>query len=392
MNKCRSKLLILMGTRPEVIKLASLVHELKKEKAFDTRICFTAQHRDMCEPFLEFFSISPDYDLDVMTENQSLSRIGMKTIERLDPIIKQFSPDALIVQGDTTSAVASSLTAFYNKIQVLHVEAGLRSNSIEEPYPEEINRQLITRIASYHFAPTLRAKMSLLKEGVSESRIFVTGNTVIDALEYTLKRIPLKEKKHSQHGVIKKVLITIHRRENLETRLIELCKAINDIVNRYQDIKIVFPMHMNPVIRKTIKSKLEKSRRIVLTDQLDYVSMIREITESFIVMSDSGGLQEEVPYLGRPLIVLRNVTERPEIIEAGSAILGGTSRESILQAFDKIYNSRELRDRMSKKNKVYGDGNAATRITEIIKSIFKGSDYLENNIESIKKEVEYTAS
>jgi len=392
MNKARAKLLILMGTRPEVIKLASLVHELKKEKTFEIRICFTAQHRDMCEPFLKFFSISPDYDLDVMTEDQSLSRIAMKTIERLDPVIKQFSPDALIVQGDTTSAFASSITAFYNKIQVLHVEAGLRSNSIEEPYPEEINRQLITRIASYHFAPTLRAKISLLKEGVSENRIFVTGNTVIDALEYALKRIPQEENKNSQKGEIKKVLITIHRRENLEMRLIELCKAINELVYRYRDIKILFPMHMNPVIRNTIRNKLAKSHRIELTDQLDYLSMVREITESFIVMSDSGGLQEEVPYLGKPIIVLRNVTERPEIIETGSAILGGTSRESITQAFDKIYNSRELRDRMSKKNKIYGDGKAAIRITEVIKSIFKGSDYLENNIESIKKEVEYTAS
>jgi len=384
----RIKLLILMGTRPEVIKLAPVVHELKKKSdIFDTAVCFTAQHRHMCDPFLDLFTIKPDYDLDVMIENQSLSRITTRTIERLNGVLDLCSPDAIIIQGDTTSAVASSLAAFYRRIKVFHVEAGLRSYSRNEPFPEEINRQIITRTADYHFAPTARAKNALISEGISDFSIFVTGNTVIDALEYGLALIGEEGGKVNEHPY-KKVLVTIHRRENLENGIVEICRAINEIVNRYSDVRFIFPMHINPAVREKVHKHLNKSNKIELVEQLDYLSMLKVIKESFAVMTDSGGLQEEVPFIGRPLMVLRNVTERMEIIEQGSAVLAGVKKESILREFDRIYNDEELRKRMSRSNRIYGDGRAAWRIVRFVELLLNESN---DDIESVKKEVEYSA-
>ena len=434
-GKRRINTLVLFGTRPEVIKLAPVVKELEKSpNLFNVKTCFTAQHRDVCEPFLEFFEITPDFDLNVMIENQSINDVTIRILERLSGVMDEFDPELIIVQGDTTSAFAAALLGFYRKIIVCHVEAGLRSHDRKKPFPEEMNRVLISRLSDIHFAPTKNAKEALIAEGIDESSVFVTGNTVIDSLKYAIEILDGKNgtngkrreastarsvleiwKEHSRRMKKKEansgseytravenktgrehhhttraeaedlpakgpqenktgnepklVLVTTHRRESISRGIIEICRAVNEIVKRHGDVFVLFPMHANPAVENLAKKTIVESERVKITRQLEYLEMIEAVRESFIVMTDSGGLQEEVPYIGKPLIILRDVTERNEIVENGRAVLGGTESRSIVDAFESIYGDRDRYESMSRRSAIYGDGKASQRIVEAIHSV-----------------------
>ncbi|MGD1048476.1 MAG: UDP-N-acetylglucosamine 2-epimerase (non-hydrolyzing), partial [Candidatus Krumholzibacteriaceae bacterium] len=321
----KRRLMIVFGTRPEVIKLAPLIEELRRRPGtFAIRTCFTAQHRQMCDPLLRFFSIKPAHDLNVMTENQSLTDIATRTMERLDAILERERTDMVVVQGDTTSAFAAALAAFYRHIPVAHVEAGLRTHNIWNPYPEEINRQLIGRVAQLHFAPTKRAAGALTDEGVDGKSVFVTGNTVIDALHLTLAKLKsLKRRRRLQRRAQRLILVTAHRRENFGGGIEEICAALLDLVERNADVEIVLPVHPNPAVRRPIERTLSSHPRITLTAPLEYMDLVGVMKEASLVLTDSGGLQEEAPALGLPVVVMRDETERPEIVEAGGAVLAG---------------------------------------------------------------------
>jgi UDP-N-acetylglucosamine 2-epimerase (non-hydrolysing) len=356
------RLMIVFGTRPEVIKLAPVIAELRKHpRTFSTVTCFTAQHRHMCEGLLRFFSIEPDYDLNIMTEKQSLMDIATRTMRRLDGILAREKPDMVIVQGDTTSAFASALLAFYRHIPVGHVEAGLRTNNIWNPYPEEIN---------LHFAPTRRAARALRDEGLRAGDIFVTGNTVIDALHLTLalmkgKKSGVPARRRSRSGA-SLILVTAHRRENFGKGIDEICAALLDLVKRNDNVEILLPVHPNPAVKRPVERALSSHPRIILSPPLEYMDLVRIMDESSIVLTDSGGLQEEAPALGKPVIVMRDETERPEIVEAGGAVLAGPHRKRIVAEVERILKDRAAYERMAHVRNPFGDGYAARRIVKII--------------------------
>ena len=384
------RLMIVFGTRPEVIKLAPVIAELRTHpKSFSTVTCFTAQHRQMCEGLLDFFSIAPDYDLDIMIEKQSLMQIATRTMERLDKVLGHDNPDMIIVQGDTTSAFASALLAFYRHIPVGHVEAGLRTHNLWNPYPEEINRQLIGRVANLHFAPTKRAARALADEGIRNDHIFVTGNTVLDALRLTLATMKRKKRNTSPHRArkgTKLILVTAHRRENFGRGIDEICAALLDLVERNDDVEIIMPVHPNPAVKKPVERALSSHPRITLSPPLEYMDLVRIMDESNIVLTDSGGLQEEAPALGKPVVVMRDETERPEIVEAGGAVLAGPHRANIVAEVERILKDKKTYTRMARVRNPFGDGHAARRIVRIIDA---WSGHPKLDVRALKQRVEF---
>lgn len=360
------KILTVFGTRPEVIKMAPVIKELRKHPdECICRVCVTAQHRQMIAPLLKLFDIKPDYDLNIMQENQSLEHITITVLAQLGEIIKQEKPDYLAIQGDTTTAMAASLAAFYQKVKIAHIEAGLRTWNKLQPYPEETNRKIIDAVSDLCFAHTEQAKQNLLREGIPEENIEITGNTVIDALldiegrEFDLKgtvleNIPFNEKKV--------ILVTAHRRENFGQPLVNICKAIKEIALRYPDAYIVYPVHLNPNVQKPVYSMLKGIENVLLIEPLGYEYFVQLMKRVYLILTDSGGLQEEAPSLGKPVLVLREVTERPEAVEAGTSQIVGTQPEKIIDQTMKLLEDGSEYERMSKAINPYGDGKASERI------------------------------
>ncbi|MEQ6359348.1 UDP-N-acetylglucosamine 2-epimerase (non-hydrolyzing) [Thermoanaerobacter thermohydrosulfuricus] len=371
------KIISVFGTRPEAIKMAPLIKALEREKDFESKVCVTAQHREMLDQVLRLFNITPHYDLNIMKEKQTLSEITTSALIGLERVFNSEKPDLVLVHGDTTTTFAAALAAFYHKIKVGHVEAGLRSFNKWFPYPEEINRKLTGVLTDLHFAPTSRAKLNLLKEGVSEESIFVTGNTVIDAMAYTVKKdYVFRDERLNQidYNDKKVIVVTAHRRENWGKPLENICNALKRIAQNYKDVYIVYPVHKNPVVRETVFSMLGELGNVLLLDPLDTDEMHNLMAKCYMVMTDSGGLQEEVPSLGKPVLVLRDVTERPEAVEAGTVKVIGTEQEVVYNEGTLLLENKEEYDKMANAVNPYGDGKASLRIIQAIKYAFNLSD------------------
>lgn len=362
----KTKVMSIFGTRPEAIKMAPLVLEIEKNPDhFESIVTVTAQHREMLDQVLDVFGIEPDYDLNIMKQGQSLSDITTRALQGLDTIMKEAQPDIVLVHGDTSTTFVASLAAFYNQIKVGHVEAGLRTRNKYSPYPEEVNRQLTGVIADLHFAPTEKAKQNLLNENKQMNSIFVTGNTVIDALKTTVSdeyTSPLLEK----IGCRRLILMTAHRRENLGDNMQQMFRAIRQLVDIHQDIHVVYPVHLNPVVQQTASEILGDHERIDLIEPLELIDFHNMMAHSYLILTDSGGIQEEAPSLGVPVLVLRDTTERPEGIEAGTLKLVGTDMDKIVEETNNLLNNDEVYQKMSQANNPYGDGKASERIVRII--------------------------
>ena len=366
------KILTVFGTRPEVIKMAPVLKAFREHPAnFICQVCVTAQHRQMIDPLLKLFNIKPVYDLNIMQENQSLEYITINVMTQLAEIIKQEKPDYLVVQGDTTTGMAASLAAFYQKVKIAHIEAGLRTWNKMHPFPEEINRKIIDAVSDLCFAHTEQSKQNLLREGIAEENIEVTGNTVIDALldisgrEFDLKGTVLE---NIPFNAMKIILVTTHRRENLGEPLVNICRAIKEIAMSQPDVYIVYPVHLNPNVQEPVYSILGGIENVLLTEPLDYKTFVQLMKRSYLVLTDSGGLQEEAPSLGKPVLVLREVTERPEAVETGAARIVGTRTEEITATTIKLLEDKRGYERMSKAINPYGDGKASVRIvTRLLK-------------------------
>ncbi|NLL67006.1 MAG: UDP-N-acetylglucosamine 2-epimerase (non-hydrolyzing) [Clostridiaceae bacterium] len=371
------KMMTVFGTRPEAIKMAPLVKELAKKDVIESLVCVTAQHRQMLDQVLDIFKIKPDYDLNIMQDRQTLIDITARAIEGLYEVFQNTKPDMVLVHGDTTTTFAASLAAFYAKVKVGHVEAGLRTYDKYSPYPEEMNRKLTGAIADLHFAPTIANKENLLKENVDEKSIFVTGNTVIDALSSTV----LSEYKFSDPFLNgynfdenRVILVTAHRRENIGQPLNDICTALRKLCDDIPDISVIYPVHLNPVVRETANRILGEHERIHLIDPLNVQDMHNLMNKSTLIMTDSGGLQEEAPSLGKPVLVLRNETERPEAVKAGTVKLLGTDSEIVYKEARLLLEDSSEYQRMAKAVNPYGDGKASKRITEALMYYFKLSD------------------
>lgn len=359
------KVMVVFGTRPEAIKMCPLVKELKKSKALKTVVCVTGQHKEMLKQVLDIFQVAPDYDLEIMKQGQDLYDITADVLRGMRDILKEVAPDVVLVHGDTSTAAASAMAAFYRQIPVGHVEAGLRTYNLDSPYPEEFNRQMIGLVAKYHFAPTEMARQNLLKEGKKEDSIAVTGNTGIDALFTTIKE-------NYKHPVLswaagsRLIVITAHRRENLGQPMHEMFRAIRHIVEEFGDVKAVYPIHLNPLVRRIAKEELEGCDRIRLIEPLAVDAFHNLLSASYLILTDSGGIQEEAPALGKPVLVMRDTTERPEGIKAGTLKLVGTSEEGIYHAFRQLLTNPEVYRTMSGAKNPYGDGKASERIRKVL--------------------------
>lgn len=361
------KIMIIFGTRPEAIKMCPLVIELKKRKSFNIVVCVTGQHRQMLDQVLNAFQVSPDYDLSIMKDKQSLFDVTIAILNSIKDVLILEKPDIVLVHGDTSTTFVASLACFYLQIPVGHVEAGLRTNNIYSPFPEEFNRQAVSIISSYNFAPTEAAKINLINENHSSESIFVTGNTAIDALKTTVK----KDYKHpilDWVGDSKLILITAHRRENLGQPMNNMFNAINRIVNEYQDIKVVYPIHLNPIIRELANTIFSNNNRIKIIEPLEVIDFHNFMNAAYIILTDSGGIQEEAPSLGKPVLVLRDTTERPEGIAAGTLKLVGTDENTIYIEFKRLLNDSKLYLSMSNASNPYGDGYACKKIADILES------------------------
>ncbi len=366
----KKKILIVFGTRPEAIKMSPLVKEFQKhEEHFMTRVCVTAQHREMLDQVLDFFEIKPDYDLDLMQPGQNLYTLTARIITEMKPVMEDFDPDYVFVHGDTTTTMASSIAAFYNQSKVCHVEAGLRTHNKWSPFPEEINRQVAGRIADYHFAPTMTSRQNLLDENVPEEHIFVTGNTVIDALISSVKKVDenpsdFVSSMKEQLGNKEMILVTGHRRENHGQGFEDICKALKTIAVNHPECIIVYPVHLNPKVQEPVNRILSTQENIILIDPLAYQDFIWMMNRSKLIITDSGGVQEEAPSLGKPVLVMRDTTERPEAVEAGTVILVGTDMDKIVQETYTLMTDKETFERMSTLHNPYGDGKACERIVD----------------------------
>ncbi|MDK2933882.1 MAG: hypothetical protein PWP27_1692 [Clostridiales bacterium] len=363
------KVMTIFGTRPEAIKMAPLVKELEKYREIHSIVCVTAQHREMLDQVLEIFDIKPDYDLDIMQQRQTLTSITTRALEGLDEIMRKVQPDLVLVHGDTTTTFVGSLAAFYNKIKVGHVEAGLRTFDKYFPYPEEMNRRLTGVMADLHFAPTIANKRNLMNENVKEDTIYVTGNTVIDALKTTVKedyQFETEVLKKLDYQNKKVMLVTAHRRENLGEPLKNICKALGELVNKYEDIEVVYPVHLNPAVRETAFHILGSLSRVHLIEPLNVQELHNIMHRCYVVLTDSGGLQEEAPSLGKPVLVLRNETERPEAVEAGTVKIAGVDKDNIIQLASVLIENGAVYNKMAKATNPYGDGYAAHRIVQAI--------------------------
>ncbi|WP_426279033.1 non-hydrolyzing UDP-N-acetylglucosamine 2-epimerase [Chryseobacterium sp. S-02] len=368
------KNLIIFGTRPEAIKMAPLVKEFQKSSEFETKVCVTAQHREMLDQVLDFFHIQPDFDLDLMKPNQNLYTLTADIITELKSILESFKPDFVYVHGDTTTTMAASIASFYSGAKVCHVEAGLRTQNKYSPFPEEINRQITGRIAEFHFAPTEQAKQNLLRENIEESNILVTGNTVIDALIESSKKVGNLENNEIDNlkalinSSKKIILVTGHRRENHGEGFISICEALREIAMNNSDIQIIYPVHLNPNVKGPVYKILSEIENIKLIDPLSYPSFVWLMNKSFIIITDSGGVQEEAPSLGKPVLVMRDITERPEAVEVGTVILVGTDKNKIIIEVNSLLKDSERYQSMSALHNPYGDGKACQRIVEFIKN------------------------
>lgn len=369
MNKI--KVISVFGTRPEAIKMAPLVKEfIENSEYFDSKILVTGQHREMLDQVLDIFKIVPDYDLNIMKHNQSIVDITSEVVKGIDEILKDFSPDVLLVHGDTTTSFAAALAAFYNHVKVGHVEAGLRSGNKYSPYPEEMNRSLTGRIADFHFAPTKGNEENLINENIDKEHIFVTGNTVIDALLSVVD-----SKFRFEHPVLKKIdfenqrilLLTAHRRENLGKPMEDIFKAIKRIVLEFDDVEVIYPVHLNPIVQKIANQVLGEVKRIHLIEPLDYLPFANLISKSHLILTDSGGIQEEAPALGKPVLVLRKETERPEAVEAGTVKIVGTNEMNVYETIKMLLTNDYEYQKMANAVNPYGDGSTSKRIVNIIK-------------------------
>ena len=360
------KIMLVFGTRPEAIKMCPLVNELKKYKDdFETIVCVTGQHRQMLDQVLNAFHVVPDFDLSVMKENQTLFDVTNNILNLIKSVLEEVKPDVVLVHGDTSTTFVTALACFYLQIPVGHVEAGLRTYDIYSPYPEEFNRQAVGIIAKYNFAPTEISKQNLIREGKDSSTIYVTGNTAIDALKTTVK----KDYSHSElewASDSKLIMLTAHRRENLGEPMHHMFRAIRRIIDEHDDVKVIYPIHMNPVVRKAAKEELGDSNRVHIIEPLDVLDFHNFLARSYLILTDSGGIQEEAPSLGKPVLVMRDTTERPEGIKAGTLKLVGTNEETIYQNFKLLLEKKEEYDKMTHASNPYGDGTACNKIVNIL--------------------------
>ena len=359
------KVMVVFGTRPEAIKMCPLIKELKSRTSLETIVCVTGQHRQMLDQVLEVFNIIPDYDLDIMKDRQTLFDVTTSILEKIRKVLENEKPNIVLVHGDTTTTFAAALASFYLQIPVGHVEAGLRTYNIYSPYPEEFNREAVGIISEYSFAPTELSRNNLLKEGKKEESIYVTGNTAIDALRTTVNENYTHE--YLQWvGNSKLIMITAHRRENLGEPMKNMFRAIRRVMKEHLDVKAIYPIHMNPSVREIADKVLGNETRIKIIEPLEVVDFHNFLNKSYLILTDSGGIQEEAPSLGKPVLVMRDTTERPEGIKAGTLKLVGTSEESIYLNFKELLNNEEEYQRMSKANNPYGDGLASKRIADIL--------------------------
>ncbi|MCL2564971.1 MAG: UDP-N-acetylglucosamine 2-epimerase (non-hydrolyzing) [Defluviitaleaceae bacterium] len=374
MQKDKIKVMSVFGTRPEATKMGPLVKVLEKDDAFSSIVCVTAQHRGMLDEVLEIFDIKPDYDLDIMKEGQSLEYITTSALNGLCKVIDEAKPDLLLVHGDTTTSFAGSLAAFYRGVKLGHVEAGLRSYDKLRPYPEEMNRKLTGVLADIHFAPTHKAKENLYKENINPNDIFVTGNTAVDCVKdsfkdnFIFKRDILNDIDYKGKKII---TVTAHRRENLGEPLENICKALRIIADENDDVLVIYPVHPNPAVKNTVYSILSEIKGIYLTEALDFVDLHNLMARSYLILTDSGGLQEEAPAFNKPVLVLREVTERPEGLDAGTLKLAGTDKDIIVKMTNELLKNPSEYNRMAMAKNPFGDGFASKRIAEIIKYCFK---------------------
>lgn len=376
-NMKKIKIFTIFGTRPEAIKMAPLVKELEKREGIVSKVCVTAQHREMLDQVLNYFDIKTDYDLNIMKSKQTLTGITTKVLEGLEEVFEEEKPDMILVHGDTTTTFGGALAAFYKQIKVGHVEAGLRTFDKYFPFPEEMNRKLTGALADIHFAPTVGSKNNLLREGVKEEDIYVTGNTVIDAMEHTVKEeyvFETEELNHIDFNKKKVIMITAHRRENWGEGIENICTALKTIVEENKDVELVYLVHLNPVVKDVVYKHLNDKERVHLLIPQDTKETHNLMNKCFMVMTDSGGLQEEAPHLGKPVLVLRDVTERPEAVEAGTVKLVGTDVETIIKEANDLIRNKEAYEKMSKSVNPYGDGKASERIVDAIEKYFGLSD------------------
>lgn len=373
MNKI--KVLVVFGTRPEAVKMAPIVKALKKhEDHFISKICVTAQHRDMLDQVLRIFDIEPDYDLDIFESGQTLTQITCRALTGLEGVIEEFKPDLILVQGDTSTVFAGALAAFYHQVKIGHVEAGLRSGNLYSPYPEEANRMMTGVLTDFHFAPTETSKNNLLREGYDENKIFITGNTSIDALSWVIdKNFKFEDEiiNNIDFENKKVILLTAHRRENIGEPMENIFSALKDIVQENNDVEVIYPMHLNPKVREIAKKVFKSMDTVHLIEPLDYLPFTNLMNKCYLVVTDSGGIQEEAPSLGKPVLVVRKETERPEGIEAGTAKLAGTDKLNIYNELNTLINNEEEYKKMANAVNPYGDGKAAEYIIEAIKTNWK---------------------
>lgn len=372
----KKKVLTVFGTRPEAIKMAPIILELEKEELFESKVCVTAQHREMLDQVLDLFDISPDFDLNIMRSGQTLNEISSNILINLKPIINDFKPDVILVHGDTSTTFAASLAAYYEKIKIGHVEAGLRTGDIYSPWPEEANRKLTSVLAEYHFSPTNKSRENLIIENVAPEKVYITGNTVIDSLLMVSDKIDndsellnrFKDKFNFIDNSKKIILVTCHRRENFGKGFEKICNTIKNIAIENNDVQILYVMHLNPKAREPAVRILSDIKNVYLIEPQSYLSFIYLMKCSYIIMTDSGGIQEEAPSLGKPVLVLRDTTERPEAVEAGTVKLVGTDEIKIATEVNRLLSCKGAYERMSRANNPYGDGMSAKRIVSILHS------------------------
>lgn len=372
------KNLIIFGTRPEAIKMAPLVKEfLKYDNEFHTKVCITAQHREMLDQVLSFFEIIPDYDLDLMKPNQNLYSLTADIITGLKPVLEDFNPDYVYVHGDTTTTMAASIASFYSGAKVCHVEAGLRTFNKRSPFPEEVNRSIAGSVSDYHFAPTETSMQNLLNENILEKNILVTGNTVIDALQFSSNKVTSADYSDNEvenlktivDGSKKLILVTGHRRENHGQGFIDICSALKQIALENKDVQIIYPVHLNPNVQKPVYELLADIENIKLIDPLSYPAFVWLMSKSYLIITDSGGVQEEAPSLGKPVLVMRDTTERPEAVKAGTVFLVGTNKSRIIKEANNLLSNEQAYLKMSKLHNPYGDGTACDNIVKFISNL-----------------------
>lgn len=361
----KKRVLLVFGTRPEAIKMCPLVKELRKRNHFEVAVCVTGQHQEMLQQVLDAFQIIPEYNLSIMKKEQTLADISSAVLERVSIVYKEWEPDFVLVHGDTSTAFSAALAAFYMQIPVGHVEAGLRTWRMDSPFPEEFNRQAVGLVAKYHFAPTEKAKVNLIQEGKKAEHIYVTGNTAIDALKYTITK-----EYHHEHLEWAKdsrlILLTAHRRENLGEPIREMFRAINRVLTEYKDVKAIYPVHLNPKVREAAAEVFTGQERMRIIEPLDVLDFHNFMDRSYLIMTDSGGIQEEAPSLGKPVLVMRDTTERPEGVVAGTLKLVGTKEEDVYRELCNLLDSQEEYEKMGTASNPYGDGTACKQIADIL--------------------------